>query len=179
MPLRAYSVETFFYWWVTGVIAWPMLSSSFLSARLSRLFSGRQRNRLILRSRIKNASRNARSTSASLPRTAAGSGTPQWAVMGCPGHTGQTSLAALSQTVKTKSSLGGAGQGEFVPGLAAQTAGRQMRHFELPQGLRSNRFPKDDFRRCKPVKLGWPLKFRMASAMIERAELPVHRNKTL
>src|SRR6202051_1191392 len=58
----------------------------------------------------KKASRKARSTSASVPRTAAGSGTPQWAVMGWPGHTGQTSLAALSQTVKTKSSFGASGR---------------------------------------------------------------------
>jgi len=39
----------------------------------------------------------------------AGSGTPQWAVIGCPGQTGQTSCAALSQTVKTKSSFGESG----------------------------------------------------------------------
>jgi len=50
-----------------------------------------------------------RSTSAALPRTTAGSGTPQWAVIGCPGQTGQTSCAALSQTVKTKSSFGESG----------------------------------------------------------------------
>lgn len=31
---------------------------------------------------------------------------PQWAVMGWPGHTGQVSPAAWSQTVKTKSSAG-------------------------------------------------------------------------
>jgi hypothetical protein len=34
---------------------------------------------------------------------AAGSWMPQWAVIGWPGHTGQTSSAARSQTVKTKS----------------------------------------------------------------------------
>jgi hypothetical protein len=33
----------------------------------------------------------------------------QCAVMGCPGHKGQTSFAALSQTVKTKSSDGASG----------------------------------------------------------------------
>ena len=37
--------------------------------------------------------------------TAAGSSTPQWAVMGWPGNTGQVSAAA-SQTVNTKSSAG-------------------------------------------------------------------------
>src|SRR3979490_1296220 len=76
-----------------------------------RVERGRLRNEVILRSRIMKASRNARSICLGDSVTVAGSGTPQWAVMGCPGHTGQTSLAALSQTVKTKS-IGGA------PGLA-------------------------------------------------------------
>ena len=40
--------------------------------------------------------------SASGPVAAAGSGTPQCALMGWPGQVGQTSAAALSQTVKTK-----------------------------------------------------------------------------
>ena len=39
---------------------------------------------------------------ARVPVTAAGSGMPQCAVIGCPGQTGQTSLAASSQTVNTK-----------------------------------------------------------------------------
>ena len=56
-------------------------------------------------------SRKALRLSASAPSTAAGSGTPQWAVTGLPGQTGQTSLAAWSQTVKTKSICG-------APGLA-------------------------------------------------------------
>jgi hypothetical protein len=34
---------------------------------------------------------------------------PQWAVMGWPGQKGQASLAALSQTVKTKSMRGALG----------------------------------------------------------------------
>lgn len=44
----------------------------------------------------------ARSISSGVPCTAAGSGIPQWAVIGCPGQCGHTSCAALSQTVKTK-----------------------------------------------------------------------------
>ena len=44
--------------------------------------------------------------SASVPVVAAGSGTPQWALMGWPGQVGQTSAAALSQTVNTKSMCG-------------------------------------------------------------------------
>src|SRR5450755_899975 len=52
------------------------------------------------------ASENALRLASSLPSTVAGSGTPQCATTGCPGHTGQTSPAALSQTVMTKSSGG-------------------------------------------------------------------------
>ncbi len=52
------------------------------------------------------ASRNAARFSSSVPCTAAGSATPQWAVMGLPGHTGHTSPAALSQTVMMKSIRG-------------------------------------------------------------------------
>jgi len=40
--------------------------------------------------------------SSSVPSKWAGSGEPQWAMIGCPGQTGQLSLA-LSQTVMTKS----------------------------------------------------------------------------
>lgn len=39
-----------------------------------------------------------------MPSAVEGSGSPQCALIGCPGQTGHTSLAALSQTVKTKSS---------------------------------------------------------------------------
>ena len=58
---------------------------------------------------IRNVSAKARWVSASLPVTAAGSGMPQCAVIGWPGHTGQVSAAASSQTVKTKSSFGASG----------------------------------------------------------------------
>src|SRR5215469_18308958 len=83
-----------------------MLSISFLSERRSIDASGRERKRLILRSSATKASRYALEICSEFPFTPAGSGTPQWAVNGCPGHTGHTSLAALSQTVKTKSSFG-------------------------------------------------------------------------
>ena len=43
------------------------------------------------------------------PATAAGSSTPQCAVIGCPGQIGHISPAALSQTVNTKSSFGAPG----------------------------------------------------------------------
>jgi hypothetical protein len=50
-----------------------------------------------------------RAISAAEPLASAGSGTPQRAVIGWPGHTGQISPAALSQTVKAKSSGGAHG----------------------------------------------------------------------
>src|ERR1700722_7483607 len=84
----------------------PIASTSFCKEKRSRVESGRLRKKLILRSSRKNASRNAFSTCSRVPCTAAGSGMPQCAVIGWPGHTGHTSFAALSQTVKTKSSLG-------------------------------------------------------------------------
>ena len=83
-----------------------MLSSSLWIANCPNVESGKDRKRLIRRSRIENASRKARSISSGVPFTAAGSGIPQCAVIGCPGQNGQTSLAALSQTVKTKSIFG-------------------------------------------------------------------------
>src|SRR5581483_3439710 len=72
--------------------------SSFPSGKLAKI-SMRLRN-------MRSASAKARRISASLPVAAAGSGTPQCAVIGCPGQNGQGSFAALSQTVNTKSSFG-------------------------------------------------------------------------
>ncbi len=57
---------------------------------------------------------------------AAGSGTPQCAVIGWPGQNGHTSLAALSQTVNTKSKCGRARRGELIPALGAQAGGRMV-----------------------------------------------------
>jgi len=66
---------------------------------------------------------------------------------------------------------------KLIPTLAPETARRNMRELKLLMP-RDAPFPKGD---CQHVRgeLGRPLKFRMASAMIERAELPVHRNNTL
>jgi hypothetical protein len=65
-----------------GAYCRPMRSISFLMASVSRLDRGKHSNRLILRSRIINASRKAFSICSGAPATAAGSGTPQWAVIG-------------------------------------------------------------------------------------------------
>ena len=88
----------------------PISSTSFLMANRSREATGRERRSPILRSRIVNASRNVRSISRGEPCTPAGSATPQCAVTGWPGQIGQTSFAALSQTVNTKSILGASGK---------------------------------------------------------------------
>src|SRR4029079_2093712 len=55
------------------------------------------------------ASAKASACSASVPCALAGSGKPQWAVIGWPGQMGQGSLGASSQTVNTKSSFGASG----------------------------------------------------------------------
>jgi hypothetical protein len=88
----------------------PMASSRFCNASRSILCKGRLVKIEIRALSIRYASEKARCFSASVPSAAAGSGTPQWAVIGWPGQTGQLSLAALSQTVNTKSSSGAPGR---------------------------------------------------------------------
>ena len=85
--------------------------SSSRSCRASRvsLSSGRLANSSMRRLSRSSARRNARRRSASEPVTAAGSGTPQCAVIGCPGQTGHCSAAAWSQTVNTKCMCGASG----------------------------------------------------------------------
>ena len=82
------------------------------------------------------ASRNARCTSSGVPWTAAGSGMPQCAVIGWPGQTGHTSLAALSHTVNTKSSSGAPGCANSSQVLLRDISRRKLRRFELPECLR-------------------------------------------
>src|SRR5271154_2881769 len=104
-----------FYWWA-------MRSSSCWRARWSREARGRERKRLILRSRWTKASRKAWWIWPGVPLTAAGSGMPQWAGLGWPGQMGQTSPAALSQTVKTKSRRGAPGLANSSQGLLRRPA---------------------------------------------------------
>ena len=156
----------------------PILSISFFSEKPSRVASGKLRNRPILRSSKKNASRKDFSSCSAVPFTAAGSGIPQCAVIGWPGHTGHTSFAALSQTVKTKSRLGAPGCANSsqlllrspVVGKCAASSCRNASGRTVPVGWLPALYP---------VKCGWPLWFRTASAMMERAEFPVHKNSTL
>ena len=85
-------------------------------------------SRLILRSKTMKASWNALEICSGVPVTAAGSGTPQWAVIGWPGHTGQTSLAAASHG-EHEMKRRGTGCGEVIPRLAAKSFGGQARKF--------------------------------------------------
>jgi hypothetical protein len=95
-----------------------------------------------------------------------------------PGHSGQVSLAALSQTVNTKSILGAPGRVNSSQLLLRRPlAGIPARASSLSASGRT--VPEGCLPALKAVKAGLPLKLRMASAMIERAEFPVHRNSTL
>src|SRR5437016_2614346 len=144
---------------------WPILSIFCLSASRSRLAKGRERNKLIRRSSMKKALRKARSTSSVVPSTAAGSGMPQCAVMGCPGQTGQTSLAALSQIVKTKWSGGAPGRENSSQallrrasvGICATCNCRRASERTAPEGWLPALYA---------VNVGLPLKFKIASAMM-------------
>src|SRR5262249_32104576 len=71
--------------------------------------TGRLLNARMRFSRDLSATRKASHLSASDPSTAAGSGIPQRAVIGLPGQIGQTSPAALSQTVMTNCICGAPG----------------------------------------------------------------------
>ena len=59
--------------------------------------------------------------------------------MGWPGHIAQTSLAALSQTVNTKSSFGAPGLGNSSQLLLNKPMDGQVSSFELAQRFGSNR----------------------------------------
>src|SRR5215510_7179861 len=73
----------------------PMESSCLCSESLSSERSGKLTNREIRLESIRKASANANRILASLPVAAAGSGTPQCAVIGWPGQNGHASPAAL------------------------------------------------------------------------------------
>src|SRR5579871_3427204 len=112
------------------------------------------------------------------PVTAAGSGMPQCAVTGRPGQTGHASLAALSQTVKTKSSSGAPGPEnssqllDLNPSVGKPSPRRRESAcgFTVPFG----QDPAENARNLSP-----PVLLRSASARIERAEFPVQRKSTL
>src|SRR6266404_1121542 len=144
----------------------------------SRLVIGRERNKPIRRSSTTNASRNALSICSGVPVTTAGSGTPQCAVIGWPGQTGQISFAALSQTVKTKFIFGESGFANSSQLLLCKPA---VGSFAASSVFSATGFtrPAGWLPALYAAKFGLPREFRITSARIERAEFPVHRNKTL
>src|SRR5579863_3861655 len=88
---------------------WPIASNCFCNVSAPRDFIGRLTKILMRFVIMRIASANAKRISASVPILAAGSGKPQWAVIGCPGQTGHVSAAASSQRVNAKSSFGAFG----------------------------------------------------------------------
>ena len=116
----------------------PMLSSSLLSAIESRLASGSESMRVMRLSSMENACEIRPLDLFRCSLDAAGSGTPQCAVIGCPGHTGQTSFAALSQTVKTKFITGASGLANSSHDLLRKPAVLRPRILDLPKRLRAN-----------------------------------------
>src|SRR6202142_2999655 len=98
--------------------------------------------------------------------------------MGWPGHTGQASWAALSQTVNTKfiwGALGFANSSQLL--LRRLSVGRcAVSSCLTASGLTK---PEGWLPALYAVKVGRPLWLRIASAMIDRAEFPVHKNSTL
>ena len=113
---------------------------------------------MILRSNKKKASLKARLIP--LPLAIAGSETPQCAVIGCPN--GADLLRRVVTDCEYEIKSGRIRNRELVPAFTSQALCRNVRFFQLFQSF-------------------WPYvsRWRIASAMIERAEFPVQRNRTL
>ena len=79
---------------------------------------------------------------------------------------------------KDKTEMGCFGCRELIPRLAACVCGTQPRPFDLTNGFRPHRSGRMAAR-AVGSEVAPPLRFMIASAMMERAELPVHRNRTL
>src|SRR5260370_41615616 len=112
----------------------------------------------------------------SVPSTSAGSSTPQCAVIGWPGHIGQVSPAALSQTVKMKFIAGAPAPANSSQLFERRLSGGESRLlstliasvFTLPFGS----LPAEKLR-----KSVGPCFLRIDSARIERALFPVDRKR--
>src|SRR5690606_3551104 len=100
------------------------------------------------------------------------------AVIGWPGQTGQASPAALSQTVNTKSITGAPGWANSSQLFERKAS---VGYSKLPSTFKANGLtsPSGWLPAEKARKRPAPSLVRMLSARIERAELPVQRNRTL
>src|SRR5262249_45507961 len=112
------------------------------------------------------------------PDPAGGCPNHQCAFAGCAGQTGQVPPAALSQTVKMKSMCGASGVANAVQLFETNPeVGNPRRVSSLSaNGCTSplGRLPAE-----KALNLPSPSLLRIASAMIDRAEFPVHKKSTL
>src|SRR5262245_5363808 len=127
---------------------------------------------------IRSASANAKRTSASFPVAAAGSGRPQCAVIGCPRPDRANLCCSIVADREDEIELRGTRLGELQPALRAHAAyvvihlSQQIERiwmhlaFRMASSRNARKFP------C-------PARLRISSAIIDRAEFPVHRNSTL
>src|SRR5688500_17043827 len=103
---------------------------------------------------------------------------PQGAVTGLPGQMGQGSPAAASQTVKrnSRSAAPGAANSSQLLDRSPSVGKPRSRRISIAMGWTSplGKLPAENARK-RPS----PSRLSSASARIERAELPVHRNRTL
>ena len=147
--------------------------ASSLSA--GRLTSKSKRRRMACRVFLK-----ASAFSASVPSPADGSAYPQWAVAGLPGQKGQTSPAALSQTVMIRSMWGASGRANSSqlllrkPSMLMPALRRVCRPMALGCWFSRGLLPAE-----KPLKRPPPMWLSVASARMLRAELWVHKKRTL
>ena len=146
------------------------LSSSMLS-------SGRARNRLIRRCSAKKAARKARCLRFAFDRRR---------VLDSPmrGHRlAGPDRADLARGIvangEDEIELGRAVLREFLPALRAVAVGRKPHLVERLERQRDGLRPWDGCPRKRRGSGPLPSRLRIASARIERAELPVHRNSTL
>src|SRR5258708_4240675 len=113
--------------------------------------------------------------SSSVPSKAAGSGEPQWAIIGCPGHTGQASFA-LSQTVMTKSNFTSLNSSQDFDRAALASRLYFSRRVHPASGLTR---PVGLAPALNTSKRPFPLARSRYSPRMLRAELPVHKIRTL
>src|SRR5260221_6014678 len=155
----------------------PISSALRLRASRSSLSSGSTTKSLMRASSRRYASRKAAIRCSSVPAAAAGSGTPQCAVTGLPGHTGQVSPAAWSQTVKTKSMTGASARANSSQDLL-RACGSGMRSLSSSWSVSGCTSPLGKEPALWPRKRPRPQWLISASARMLRAELPVHRKRT-
>lgn len=93
-------------------------------------------------------------------------------------RTGQTSLSGIITDRKNEIEFGAPGLANSSQFLLRAAQDWHVGGLQLLEGL-GRTVPAARLPALYALKLGLPFKFRSAPAMIERAELPVHKNKTL